>query len=347
MRVALVQRVVAELGGTERFALGFARWLAREGCSVHLWCERAEGLPAEVALRPLRVRGRGRIGRLLGWAWATRAVPREDYDVVIGLGRAPGADLYRAGGGCHRAWIEARGWSLADAVELAVDRRVVLGARRVVANSAMAGAELLRWYGLPPDRLAVVHNGVDLGRFQPLLGQGASREVVFLGSGYARKGLDTALRVLARIPGISLAVAGAERRPDRFVRLAARLGVSTRGRWLGAVANPERLLAGAAAALLPTRYDPFANATLEALACGIPAITSGRDGASEVLPEPWMAVSDPEDVTGFAEALERALHMPGLRAVSRDAAARWPAENAFAALADQAETVARAKENRG
>ena len=85
--------------------------------------------------------------------------------------------------------------------------------------------------------------------------------------------------------------------------------------------------------ILPTRYDPFANACLEALACGVPVITSRRNGAAEVCPYPWMSVEDPEDVAGFARALGTALDTAGLRDDCRAAAERWPHSLSFANMA--------------
>ncbi len=339
MRIALVHREFSERGGCERFGIGLARWLCARGHQVTLACLRAEGAPLEATLLHLPAGGRGRIWKMLSLWRAARVVDRAAFDAVISLGRTPGADVYRAGGGCHRAWVASRGWSLADAVEVAVDARVVRGASRVVANSQMAADELVRWYGLDRGRLTVIHNGVDLGRFRPeprgrLPGQGPT--AVFLGSGFQRKGLATALGAIRRIPGLHLAVLGSDPRPARWARLARELGVDARVHFLGPVARPEELLPAAAALLLPTRYDPFSNAVLEALACGVPAITSGANGASEVLPAPWMRVADPDDEAGFAHALERALHEPRLREASRAAAEALPAELAFSRLTELA-----------
>jgi UDP-glucose:(heptosyl)LPS alpha-1,3-glucosyltransferase len=98
--------------------------------------------------------------------------------------------------------------------------------------------------------------------------------------------------------------------------------------------DPEALLPDFDVLVLPTRYDPFANATLEALACGVPVVTSARNGAAAILPEPWMVVDDPDDAPGFAAALERALHSGGseLRAASRARAEELPAERMFGSL---------------
>ncbi|MBA2321923.1 MAG: glycosyltransferase, partial [Deltaproteobacteria bacterium] len=78
----------------------------------------------------------------------------------------------------------------------------------------------------------------------------------------------------------------------------------------GPEAHPERWLPGADATILPTRYDPAANSTVEALACDVPPITSARDGASEIVPDPRLVVADPGDVDGFAAAIRLAWGLP-------------------------------------
>jgi len=335
VRIALVLRRFSEDGGSERFGSGLARWLLEQGHEVELCCASAEQAPAGATLLRLEAGGRGRIWRMLSLWRAARVVDRQRYDAVIALGRTPGHDVYRAGGGCHRAWIARNGWSLADLVELRLDRRAVLSAGRVIANSHLAAGELQRWYGLPAARLRVIHNGVDLQRFRPEARQAlpvGGPAAIFLGNGWARKGLDTALEAVSRVPGLCLVVAGAERHPERWRRRARALGLEDRVRFLGPLRRPEELLPAAAALILPTRYDPFANAVLEAMACGVPAISSGADGAAELLPEPWMKVEDPRDAAGFARALERALHEPRLRVRCRETAEAHPAQRAFQAV---------------
>lgn len=345
MRVALLVRRLSTHGGTERFVCGLSRWLAAAGHDPHVWCTGADagGAGEGVTVHHLRAGGRGHTLKLLSLDRASRRIPYDDYDIVLGFVRAGRSDLYRAGGGCHEAWMAERPWRLADEVERELDRRVVLGARRVVVNSRMAADDLLRLYGLPAERVRLVRNGVDLRRFRP--DTAATLPVpgpafVFLGSGFARKGLDTAIRALARVPGAHLAVLGTDAHEARFRRFARRAGVADRVHFLGAVDAPEEVLPAARGLVLPTRYDPSANACLEALACGIPAITSGRNGACEVLPEPWMRVADPADVEGFTAAMERALHTPGLAVVCRSAAEEWPAQRAFARMAALAEELA-------
>ncbi len=327
MNVALVVRRLGTHGGTERFGVGLARRLVAAGHAVTCLCERVETPVPGVRVEPVRVAGRGRIARSLAFARAPRRI--RGADLVVGLARAVGCDLLRAGGGCHEAWMPHVRWSLAEEVEREVDRRAVRSARVVVANSAMAAEQLHRHYGLPRHRLRVIRNGVDLDRFRP---RPAARRpvptVAFLGSGWRRKGLDTALRAIRGLPGVHLLVLGTDAHPARFRRMAERLGIAHRTHFLGAVPRPEDVLPEAWAAVLPTRYDSAANAVLEALACGLPAVTTARDGAAEVVPEPWMVVPDPESVEAVREALARALHEAAggaLGETCRGAAERWPA----------------------
>lgn len=339
MKVALVVKRLSTHGGTERFVSGLSAFLAEQGHRVEVWCSGVDaGAPrvAGVEVRDLPVSGRGRILKMLALDRASRKIRRDDYDVVMGFVRAGASDVYRAGGGCHEAWMQHRGWQLADEVERELDRRAVLAARRVVVNSRMAADDLVRFYGLPVERIRLVRNGVDLQRFRPrpeaTLGL-PDPTIAFLGSGFQRKGLDIAIGAVARLPGVHLAVLGTDRYEARYRRQAARLGVADRVHFMGAVDLPEEVLPAARALVLPTRYDPSANACLEALACGVPVVTSAANGAAEVLPEPWMTVRDPEDVQGFADALEQALRTSGLGEACTEVARTWPAEGAYARMA--------------
>ena len=132
-------------------------------------------------------------------------------------------------------------------------------------------------------------------------------------------------------PQLDLWVLGGGR-SAAYIRLARRLGVLERVRFLGEVMKPEQYLRGAAALMLPTRYDPSANATLEAMACGVPVLSTLADGASELLPEPWMVISDPMDVDGFAEGLSRVLDRPALGERCREVAEAHGAHGAFQGL---------------
>ena len=259
---------------------------------------------------------------------------RGDADVALGFVRAAGFDLLRAGGGCHAAAVAGGRNGLAERLETARDERALRTARAVVFNSEMAHQDVVLHYAPLSARVEIVRNGVDLHRFNPNApATPLPRDsVLFAGHGFARKGLRTALEAVARLPNVRLVVAGQDRRVGAYQRLATSMGLADRVQWLGPVDRIEELMPSARALILPTRYDPSANVCLEAMACGVPVVTSARDGASEISPERWQVVSDPLDAVGFAEALDRVLQTPSLRSASRAAAEAWPEERAHRAI---------------
>ncbi len=340
MKIAFALRRFAPDGGTGRYGHALARSLLQDGGEVIVVCmEHSVGASLEpwlggrLRLQVLSVPRLGSLFTMSAFAHQARvAVQASRPDASLALGRVPGLDVYRAGGGCHASYLDTVGgwrWSLRHHRELALDRAVVLGARRVVANAPLPGRQLVERYGLDPARLAMIPNGVDTERFRPdaaaraqcraeLSVQDHLPLVMFLGAGFERKGLETAVRATAAIPDAVLAVVGGDRGTGRYRRLAVQLGL--RLELLGAREDPERWLAAADAMILPTRYDSAANAVLEALACGVPAITSGANGAASFLPEPWLTVDSPMDAVGFTAALARALEDPALPARCREAA---------------------------
>ena len=355
MDLGLIVRRLSTHGGTERFVHGLTGWLLAAGHRVTVWCAAVDDSVSGADVESLGWLGRGRLVKAARLDAAAQRVPRERYDLVLRFVRSPGADLYRAGGGCHAAYLErasARSrWGPGEAAELRRDRASAETARHIVVNSRLAADDLMSFYGVPAARITVIRNGVDAHRFRPgppearsvrpgglaaeAIPPGAPR-LVFLGTGFRRKGLDTALRALTKIPEAHLLVAGRDQNPGKFERIAAELGLAARVHFLGAVHSPELLLPHCDLAVLPTRYDPAANATLEAMACGLPVVSTRFDGSSEVVPDPALVVSDPSDADAVAGAVVHALQSPGLGEACRAAVAGRPASAAFEELTELA-----------
>jgi UDP-glucose:(heptosyl)LPS alpha-1,3-glucosyltransferase len=338
MRLGILVRTLGTQGGTERYVHGLVQHLLALGHQPVVHAERVERPITGVELRPLDAAVRGRSARLQALDRAAGRVEPAGFDLLLGFFRGGRPELFRAGGGSHLAWMRRfprPAWDLlgrqGDRVEAALDQAVLTQARLVVANSELCRRDLVEHSGLDPQKIALVRNGVDLERFSPspLPRPPGPPRVLFLGNGWARKNLDAALAAAALLPEVQLLVAGREPRAGRWRRQAARLGLGARVRWQEEVERPEELLRGADLLLLPTRYDPCANVCLEAMACGLPVISTAQNGASELLPEPWMAVSDPEDAPGLAAAVERALQSPGLGLRCREAILPFPARASF------------------
>jgi UDP-glucose:(heptosyl)LPS alpha-1,3-glucosyltransferase len=284
---------------------------------------------------------------VLAFSHAAAAATREGFDLVQSFSRTRHQDVFRAGGGSHADYLarchgpagaRIRRLSPRHATLLWIERQIFRDpSQTVLCNSILVRDQIASRYHVPAARLEVIRNGVDLARFHPdrrgnegarLRGQlaaGSHTVWLFAGSGFPRKGLDVALGALAatRDREAVLWVAGRDD-PARWQALAARLGVRDRVHFLGPRGDMEALYAAADGLLLPTRYDAFANVCLEAAAAGIPVVTSGANGAREIAGEAGIVVEEPEDVAGFARALD-ALADPSLRS-ARGKAARALAE---------------------
>ena len=316
MRIALVRQRYNPYGGAERFIERALPALERAGAELTLIARSARGWKARrfLAADPFYV---GSTWRDASFARAARgAWQAEGFDLVQSHERIAGCDVYRAGDGVHAEWLDVRraaGGPAAGSLErlgitLNPYHRYVCAAehrmfehprlRAVVCNSEMVRGEIRRRFGVGAEKLHVIHNGVDLEHFHPRhraalraatrleLGAG-EREILFLfvGSGFWRKGLDAAISALAVCgePAFRLLVAGSDRDAARYSALAAAAGVAERVRLLGGRNDVRPLYAAADCFILPTRYDPFPNTALEALAMGLPSIIGRRSGAAELV----------------------------------------------------------------
>ena len=167
-----------------------------------------------------------------------------------------------------------------------------------------------------------VYNGVDLARFHPdnrprwrgdmrtSLGIPAEAWLIaFVGSGFERKGLGPLLDAVARLGDrrVRVLVAG-KGRTEAYREMAARLGVADAVTWVAPRPDVERIYATADVVALPARYEPFGNVHLEALASGVPVVTSMATGGAEVVGD---GVSGAVVATPAPEEIARGLR--GLR----------------------------------
>lgn len=340
LSVAIVRARYNPYGGAERFVQRALAALSASDVEVTViarsWPARAEqSLP--VRLRYLRVDPFyiGSVWR--DWSFARgvrRVLAAGEFAVVQSHERIAGLPIYRAGDGVHAEYLAQRrralpGWRAAllsgnpyHAYALAAERAMFThpALRAVICNSEMVCREIRERFGVDEARLHLIRNGVDTRRFRPPSPQERARAragldvaegataFAFVGSGFERKGLGMAIRALARVAARAdacLLVAGTDRHAARYRALAQALGVGDRVRLLGGVDDVTPLLWAADAFVLPTLYDPFPNAALEALACGLATVTSTKSGAAELIrPGVNGFVHDALDLQGFADSME-------------------------------------------
>ncbi|MBI3329386.1 MAG: glycosyltransferase family 4 protein [Nitrospinae bacterium] len=315
MQIGLVKRTFRLQGGGERQVAYLIEGLLARGHQVHLLTQQPP------AGRPVQGLSWQRVPacplppalRALSFALGVRAsIRRAGLALVQSFDRTLGQHIYRAGEGVHREWLArkrstlrplARGWSYVrpvDRVILALERRIFTRTPTIITNSLQAKHDIMRHYGTQASRMTVIYNGVDHERFHPGVrarfrahqraawGVSAA-EVVLLtvGSGFHRKGLGYLVQALGELRKHGIlhvrAVVVGKGRIGRYQRLAAKLGVADWVRFTGLSPEVERYYAAADVFVLPTLYDPFANACLEAMACGVPVLTSEANGAAELL----------------------------------------------------------------
>ena len=232
MKIALIRQRYTPFGGAERFVERALSALRAAGSEVTLmtrsWAGAPEsGLNIQICNPPYARFWGGRAARDVSFARAVQGLMAQGYfDIIQAHERIPGCSVFRAGDGVHAAWLDRRARVLGPlarwAQRLSPFHRQVLAAEKavlshpslqaVICNSELVAGELERYYGLPREKIALIYNGVDTDVFHPGLSDQYRALVraeygiptdapvfLFVGSGFARKGVPTLLRAFAAL----------------------------------------------------------------------------------------------------------------------------------------------------
>ncbi|PAS95988.1 MAG: hypothetical protein BSR46_16125 [Candidatus Dactylopiibacterium carminicum] len=371
LHLAIVRQAYNPFGGAERFIERALNSLGPDAVRVTLLTRKWNSEPRPgMAVRLLRTPGLGRLLRDISFTRSVRTLIRSQvFDLVQSHERIPGCDIFRAGDGLHVSWLEQRARTLGTLgrllQRLSPWHRYILRMearmfahphlRAVICNSEMVRQDVARRYPRLASRLHLIHNGIDLAHFHPGLRAQyrdsireqlgvpeSARVVVFVGSGFERKGVGQLLAAMAE-PGLTQAelwVIGKDKHARRFQRRAQQLGVASRVRFLGPKKDVAPYLGAADAFALPTLYDPMPNAALEALASGLPVLSSIQSGAAELIQLGQNGERvDALDIHGIATALGRLLEaahdpsqQPALASAARQSVAAMSQESMAAEL---------------
>jgi len=308
------------------------------------WREGA--LPAEVRCVPVEVTGRTRSARLRSFARNSElALDQESYDCTIGLINTWHHDVIIPQGGVHRGSLEANSkrfpaglrrslYRLGKMINPkfwtyeAIEKKQYDPHRqaRVIAVSHMVKSHLQDYHNLTRSRIHVIPNAIDASRlhvshpeavrcaFRNQLGIKPGDLVgLFVGHNFALKGLRPLLKALARRveqnPGgrpIHLIVCGGGK-VRAYRRFANRLGLGQTIHWLGFAPEIPPCFWASDFFVLPTYYDPCSLVVFEALACGLPVITTSCNGAGEVMTDgrEGYLLTEPDAIGELVDALER------------------------------------------
>jgi UDP-glucose:(heptosyl)LPS alpha-1,3-glucosyltransferase len=369
VKIALIRQRYNAYGGAERFIERAAAALDAEGSlSLSLIAREWAGGHGAAELVRCDPPYLGRTWRDWSFARAAcEAIARGRYDLVQSHERIACCDIFRAGDGVHAQWLENRARVLGPFAQwaqrsspwhrytLAAERRLFSSPRlkAVICNSRMVVDEVRRHFGVAPDKLHVIYNGVDLAQFHPGLREEARASMrgrlgiaqdtmvfLFVGSGFERKGVPQLLEAFTRLDaskGARLLVVGQDRKSAGMQSRAQALGLGDRVLFPGPQRDIAAWYAAADCFVLPTLYDPFPNAVLEAMACGLPVITSTQCGAAELLESGrngWVCDAlDTVAMAGFMSGLDSAESMR-MGAEARRLAERFPLESTARQLTD-------------
>jgi UDP-glucose:(heptosyl)LPS alpha-1,3-glucosyltransferase len=358
MKVGLViEHFDPRRGGAERWTHQFVEWLLRLGHEVHVV---ASGFATDfertgmIAHRLPAASGRVEFARE-----AERKLDSLSLDVVHDMGHGWHCDLFQPHGGSRVAAFEQNlrmlpGWlrmikrrgsrclpRYRDFRQLTM-AQYMSQERIFIALSRMVARDFERFHGVPSDRVRLIYNGVDTARFSP--GQRwnyrrvvrtelgvADDEVLLLivAHNFRLKGVPALLAAVGLLAAdgwpVRLAVIGGKHQAS-YSRLARRRGAGGITSFMGPVDNPVAYYAAADVYVQPTWYDPCSLVVLEALASGLPVITSRFNGAGELITpgrEGWI-VDDPNDPFELAARLRPLF----------DSATREPMSIAARALAE-------------
>jgi glycosyltransferase involved in cell wall biosynthesis len=344
MRLGLVGPLPPPNGGMALQTVQLARLLGIEGVEVdllqtnapyrpaivgHLWGVRALFRLVPYLWRAWRLAGRVDVIHLMansGWSWQLFAAP------VLWLGWFRGTPVivnYRGG--------EAREY-------LAASARWVRPSLSRACELVVPSGFLKQVFGDHGFDASVIPNIIDLETFSPseVPGQRQNFTLVITRNLETIYGLDTAIHAVALLrkdgSNLRLRIAGSGPQREDLRKLTQELGVTSAVEFLGRLSRSEivELYRDADAMLNPSRVDNMPNSVLEALACGVPVISTNVGGVPFIVRDGETALLvDPDDAAGMAAAVSRLADDAGLRAALSERGQREVARYAWPEVRQQ------------
>jgi len=251
-------------------------------------------------------------------------IKKRQDEILFSLERVPCADVYRAGDGVHKAWMDTRlqkGESRLkiflnplQSTYLWLERRTFQNAKKIIANSNFVKQDIIKYYRTEQSKIEIVYNGVPQNAINPAEARQKieaefalkkeQKIILFVGSGFYRKGVAEFLQLISQLcrDDVTAIIVGKEKNISTYKKLAEQLGVNAI--FTGARRDADVFYASADLFLFPTLYEPFSNVCLEAMAGGCAVITTAQNGAAEILDEKFVMKSpNDKDILGVLHRL--------------------------------------------
>ena len=342
LRIALVANNIHFRGGMERYFAELARALCQDH-EVHLFATEVDDVPFDkLTVHHVQSARRPILALFIQYYLnSSRQVRLKDYDIVHAIGGITAHQNIVTAQFCQHAWGDAirREPGAAEGITAYhrfmwrfagyFEKRALTSpeTRRVSANSCHTRDDLQKYYGCDPAKTHVIYNGVDPVRFTPenaryraevrrRYGLDDQAIVVLFVGEYRRKGLATVIRALGLLNDrrVHLLAVG-KGNVSEYQALAAAAGIADRVTLAGPDRAIERVFGASDVFAFPTYYEPFGMVITEAMASGLPVVTSRNAGAAEMIADgtSGFLVERPGDHQELARALHQLLEDPDLR----------------------------------
>ena len=316
-KVALLKSRFSYLGGLEKMARCYAGAFADKGCEVDvLTTDYHEKQPENFSVINLGPKAKSSLLHQYQFnRWCLKWLKNNNYDIVFGMDRNNCHQThYRAGGGVHAAFLDARKAeaSWIKSLDLRFNPRHLMTLRfekqtfesvtlrAIFTVSAMVKHEILRYYQVKPEKIHVCYDRFawkeasdgfntwtksrDPIRRSLSLDEHAI-QILFIGHDYTRKGLRYLLQGLAQFPDshFQLSVVGRDKNIAKYVALCKRLGLAAKVKFFGPQENIIKFYQMADVFIILPSYDPIGGVGCEALSMGLFTILSSKAGSSELI----------------------------------------------------------------
>lgn len=308
-------------GGAESYALSLAETFIRRGWEVHLYAQEWNGFPEQAIFHRISIpKYLPSWAQMLFFAIKhKKMVQKENFDVVVGLGNTISMNVYQSHGGVHHYSTARKCFSIRNPLLRFFKKNLIFfsvkdkvrnwiesapfrqhPSPKIIAISQMVVDDFISCYETQAADISLIYNGIDLDKFNPRIRdkfRGDLRrelnitddQVVFLFLSYTlrKKGilpLIEAAAVLQENHKEKFKVVVVGKKPQKsIIKKVRQYGLEDVVLFHGPTKTPEVYFANADVFVLPTYYDTCSLVTIEAMACGLPVITTVYNGASGII----------------------------------------------------------------
>ncbi|MDD5491396.1 MAG: glycosyltransferase family 4 protein [bacterium] len=312
MNIAFITRSYSKKGGVSRCVVELAEKFSQDH-KVHIYTSQWD-IPlarSNITFHQVKIIIWPFFLKVLSFViFCARKLKNNSYELVVGpLGDVFKADILVAHS-CHRAWVEMKKKNIVELlkywfnpfhhVALFLEKTALRKGnyKKIISISRITKNDLIKYYHVPENDITVVYNGVNIEEFTPenrnRFRQGLRQELsvsdtdvllLFTANEFKRKGLRTLLEAIAlpmQNAPVKLLIVGGDS-PDPYLRLINKLNINDQVCFLGSRQDIARLYAASDIFVLPTKLEPFGLVITEAMASGLPVITSRLAGAAELI----------------------------------------------------------------